>query len=461
MKRVLALLLVLLMLSGCAQKGQEQTDPAPETKPAVEKVQTPSPAPEPEVEIAPEPVPEAAPEEKQDPAPKPEDAPAPEVEIEAAPESEPVSEQVPVPETEVLGVDWAAFAAEAYTAITDHPEFNVLVWEEDEVRADLVIRQGENDWNVANRVDSFIEYEWTQASYEDWMDMVQTKDYDPQLSFWDTEGGMSFTCCKNADIVQIVDQTKITYLRAVAPNEEQDPMGVSLYDQMAWVAEDAVLHQVWDVTVDGSLTPEQAAKKMAEKVAENYKNMPDWIDWTPAKARREHTEVFDVYLGEPAEFCCNMSLEFKFDRPEKKNTIYLQAGAGLGEPDENGYCSYFSQVHVRKNEEGDWAFLDRGTGGATVNPRWPAEKPWAEWLVEVFCLTEGQSHDWYIPSQILGLSEEEMTTLPAILDQLTEAESKDLCATLGRLLREQEGGHYYTVDTLKPLLGDYGDWLDA
>ena len=455
MKRVLALLLVLLMLSGCAQKGQEQTAPAPEEKPPVEEPETPVTAPAPAEKQENEPAQSAAPEEKQDENTAPAPQPAPEPQPEPEPESQPVSEQEPIPETEAMGVDWASYVAEAYTAITDHPEFNIVVWEPDDSRTDLVIRQGENDWNVDSMPSGFSEYQWTQITYEDVLEVTRTTGFAPTLVLWDVEGGMSLECQKPSGIVIVQDQTKITYLQAVDAN------GGNLYGLLETLAEDVIVHQVWDVAVDGSLTPEQAAKKMAEKVAENYKNMPDWIDWTPAKARREHTEVFDVYLGEPGEFCCNMSLEFKFDRPEEKNTIYLQAGAGLGEPDEDGYCSYFSQVHVRKNEEGDWAFLDRGTGGATVNPRWPAEKPWAEWLVEVFCLTEGQSHDWYIPGQILGLSEEEMKTLPAILDQLTEAESKDLCATLGRLLREQEGAHYYTVDTLKLLLGDYGHWLDA
>ena len=115
---------------------------------------------------------------------------------------------------------------------------------------------------------------------------------------------------------------------------------------------------------------------------------------------------------------------------------------------------------MERNEEGDWAVLDRGTGGYTVNPEWPAEKPWLDWLVEVFCLTEGLTHDWIAPHQILSLPPDQMERMPAILDQLTETEARDLCTAMGYVLKESPG-HYYTVDTLRPLLGDYGEWLDA
>lgn len=461
MKRMVAvLLMILLLLSGCGKSApqtipeQEANPPQAET-PVTGMEKTPDAPEEQEAVSEPESVPEP-PKEEAKPVAEPEPIPAPESEAEESA----VLEEVSVPQSEVIGMDWAAYAAEAYTAITDHPEFHVLIWEEDDTSTELVIRQGENDWNVANRKENFSAYEWTQITYEEVLAETQTEGRGPELGFWDVEGGMSFSCFKNRNVVIIRDQTKITYLRAVNPDEGQDSMEGNLYDLLEWVAVDAVLDQVWRVTVDGNLSPEQAAKKMAEKVAENYKNMPEWIDWTPTKARREYTEVFDIYLGEPGEFCCNMNLEFKFDRPEQGNVIYLQAGAGLGEPDEDGYCSYFSQVHARRNEKGDWAFLDRGTGGAMVNPKWPAEKPWVDWLVELFCLTEGQSHEWYVPGQILSLPPDQMELLPAILDQLTEAEAKDLCSTMGKLLREQEDG-YYTVDTMKPLLGDYAHWLDA
>lgn len=81
-------------------------------------------------------------------------------------------------------------------------------------------------------------------------------------------------------------------------------------------------------------------------------------------------------------------------------------------------------------------------------------------VVELFCLTEGRTHDWFVPCKILDRSAEELADLPALLDQLAEAEGRELCAALGRCLRETDGWDH-SVETLKPLLGGYGDWLDA
>ena len=102
-----------------------------------------------------------------------------------------------------------------------------------------------------------------------------------------------------------------------------------------------------------------------------------------------------------------------------------------------------------------------GTGGYAVSPEWPAEKPWAEWLVELFCLTEGDTHDWFAPIRILSLPPDQMERLPAIFDQLTKTESRELCSVLGEILTREDLEHAYTVETLKPLLGDYGALLDA
>ena len=39
-------------------------------------------------------------------------------------------------------------------------------------------------------------------------------------------------------------------------------------------------------------------------------------------------------------------------------------------------------------------------------PEKPEEKPELDWLAEVFCLTEGFSHDWVVPNQMLNLDPE-------------------------------------------------------
>lgn len=447
MKRIFVVLLVVLLLAGCSR-----TDPGPvgpEDPPVTEQQ---------EIEVV-EPVPEPEPISEQEPAPepmqpkKPEENPAPE------PAPEPGSESAPKTETESAPVpapDWAAYVTEFYTGITELPEFNVLVWQENDTRTDLTVRKSVNDWNVEYVKDCLPSFEWSEITYEEFLAGAQTEERGPEVIFWDVEGGMGLSCFRNADVVALRDQTKMTYLKAVDPQGDE-----TLYDLLSVVAEDAVSHEVCYVTADGTLSPQEAAGRMAEKIAENYRSVPAWVSWKPASVRAERAEVYDIYRGTPEEFCFNLGLAVKVTDPMAPEAIYWQAGSGLEEPDENGFHGWSREVLVRKNDEGNWDVLDMGTGGYSVNPEWPAEKHWAEWLVELFCLTEGDTHDWAVPIQILSLPPDQMESLPAILDQLTEAESRELCTVLGELLARDDLQNYYTADTLRPLLGEYGSLLDA
>ena len=181
--------------------------------------------------------------------------------------------------------------------------------------------------------------------------------------------------------------------RAVNPRAATAPFEAKLYGNLELIALDAASHQVWAVTADGALSPAEAAKDLAEQVAENYRMVPDWVDWKPLDAKTGKAEVYDVYLGEPQQFCCNMGLRVKLEDPKSEQAAYWQAGAGLDEPDSKGYCGYGSQVYVVKNQDGDWAIRGRGTGGYFVDPPMAYEKATAAQLVEVFRLTEGETHD--------------------------------------------------------------------
>jgi len=455
MKRVLTMCLVLLLLTGCART--EPVPAEPEDPPVAEQgvIEPVEPAPEPEPVLDPEQIPD--PEPAPEPAPEPVPAPEPIPEVTPPPVQPAEPEPKPEPEPEPApGPDWAAYVAEFYTAITDHPEFNVLVWQENDTRTDLVIRNGVNDWNVEYVKGCLPSFEWTETSYEEFLAQAQIEGRGPELLFWDVEGGMGLSCFRDVDVVTFRDQTKMIWLRAV------DPQGNgTLYDLLSLVAENAVSHEVRYVTVDGSLSPQEAAGRIAEKIAENYRSVPEWVEWKPVSVKAERAEVYDRYRGTPEEFCFNLGLAVKVVDPMAPEAGYWQAGSGLGEPDGDGFYGWGREVLVRKNDEGNWSVLDMGTGGYSVSPEWPAEKPWAAWLVELYCLTEGFTHDWLAPVQILMLPPEQMETLPAILDQLTEKESRELCAALGELLKREELEHYYTMDTLKPLLGDYGPWLDV
>lgn len=446
MKRMLAMLLLLLLLTGCSRT--EPVPAEPETPPATEQQKTEAVESVVEPELIPKPEPASDPEPESEPEPEPEGAP-PSVQS-AEPEDEPEPESAPA-----LVPDWAAYAAEFYTAITALPEFNVLVWQENDTRTDLVIRKGVNDWNVEYVKVCLPSFEWSEITYEEFLAEAQTKERGPEVIFWDVEGGMGLSCFRNADVAALRDQTKMTYLRAVDPQGDE-----TLYDLLSLVAEDAVSHQVWSVTVDGALSPKEAAGRMAEKIAENYRSVPDWVSWRPVSVKAERAEVYDLYRGTPEEFCFRLGLGVRLEDLVAPETVYWQAGTGLETPDTDGFCFWGREVLARKNDEGNWAVVDHGTGGYAVNPEWPAEKPWAAWLVELFCLTEGFTHDWVTPNLLLSLSPDQMETLPAILDQLTEAENRELCSVLGTLLRQEDRTWDYTVDTLRPLLGDYGFLLD-
>jgi hypothetical protein len=83
-----------------------------------------------------------------------------------------------------------------------------------------------------------------------------------------------------------------------------------------------------------------------------------------------------------------------------------------------------------------------------------------EELVEVFCLTKGNTHEYLAPNYILQRSGEELAVMPEILDQLTMEEAVELCTVLGDCLREYDYWEW-TAETLAPVLGGYGNLLNA
>ncbi len=440
MKRILALCLMLMLLAGCAQK-----EPAPPAAPEPPRVEEPAPAP-----------PGSSGPSKPEPAPAPAPEPLPEPEPAPQPEPAPVLPPQPEPEPEP---DWAAVAAQSYKTITDHPSFTVTVEELSGAHTELTVRQGFNDWNVEGREHLFEMLEVTPATVDDWLALFYAEDRGPLMTLRDdAEHSLSF--CKGGDIVEVASKGTVTYLRVVNPKAGTEPFEENLYGMLDMVAEDAMSEEVWSVTADGVLEPDAAAVILTETIAENYRAVPDWVQWKPLDVKVSGANVFDIYWGEEAQFCFNMGIRIAIGDPMSTRAGYWQAGAGLDAPDEEGYYGWGMQVTVLRDEAGDWVVTGRGTGGASVLLKDREDRTRLENLVEHFCLTEGWSHDWLIPYEILGLSAEELAPLPALLDELTAAESRGLCAVLGGILREYD--HWeWTVDTLRPVLGDYGDYLNA
>lgn len=471
MKRLLAIcVMLLLLLAGCARTGETQpepdlpqaADPAPEPTPA-EDLTAPegnTPETDPVSETVPATQPETAPASR--PETKPVSQPAP-----AEPASEPTEQPTVDPEaSEALMIQ----AAELYRAITEDRVFTVQVTEPDGTVTELTVTPGEGDWNVPHREYGMQSYEWTVASAEEWQTLTASKNRGMLLHFVGAEG-QSLAFCEGGDVVELVRDGMTDYYFAVNPREGE-LFEVKLYGLLKCIAEDALWDTVWRVTVDGSLSPQAAAEQMTRQIVENLRNAPDWAnrkpdvsnphwaEYKPLDAQAGDVSVFDRYLGQPEEFCCNMSLKLRFDNPMTRPAQYWQAGAGLEELEETGWYSCANEVRVKKNDAGDWVYMDRGTGGASVRSRFWFGDASLPQLVELFCLTEGRSHEWLAPYNMLERSAEELAGLPALLDQLTETESRELCAVLGRCLREHDDWDH-SVETLRPLLGDYGGWLDA
>ncbi len=433
MKRVLALLLTMMILLAACQKVPPAVPPAPpEQEPVVEL-----PVKKPEQESKPV----VAPETEQPPAAMPE------TEVDSAPVEPPA--QVLVPK-----VDWCAVAAEAYTDVTEREQFLVLVKEPDGAFTELPVIHGVNDWNVYGLEHSFERFTWSAAAEENW----QAQESLRRMSFY-VPGEISFSCCQGGDVVKITTPEKTTYLRAVNPEPEADVFTTDLYSLLDMVPEDAYSVGIWSTPVDGALEPEAAAAALLETVVANYQAVPDWVSWKPLEVKGGSTGVFDVYRGTPEQFCFDMGISVKIEDPMAPEAIYWQAGAGLEEPNADGFYGWGRQVLVEKNEEGSWIMTDWGTGGYTVNPVKPVEMPQLDWLVELFCLTEGFTHDHVAPYLILEQPAEQLARLPELLDQLTAGESRALCRALYQKLSEGHATH--TIGDVRTLLGDYGAYLHA
>ena len=355
----------------------------------------------------------------------------------------------------------AAEATGLYKAITDGETFRVTVEEPDGTETVFDIVKGENDGNVAGRQYTFEDYTWSAASETDWKALLVSRDRGYLLTVASQDGKAAIRCCSGSNLAALEQDGKTSYYQAVNPREGQEPYAGKLYGNLAMIALDAASHQVWSVTANGALSPGEAAEDLAEQVAENYCAVPDWVDWKPLDAKAEKTEVYDVYLGEPQQFCCNMGLRIKLEDPKSERAGYWQAGAGLDQPDSKGYCGYGSQVYVVKNEDGDWAIRDRGTGGYFVDPPVEYEKASAAQLMEVFRLTEGETHDWRVPYYLLALPRAELAKLPTVMDSLTEDQARELCRLLEKNLDRTKETGAWTREDLQTVLGKYGSLLSA
>ena len=365
-------------------------------------------------------------------------------------------------ETESLsGEALVSSAMEAYAAITKDLTFTLDVTAEDAEPLTLSITP-ESAWNVAGRENLFPDsYQWEPSSAStfgvQWTDMENRG-----LCFTMTapDGETALRCCTGRDAVMWNVDGEAHYAQVAALEDGSPGLG----DLLRGIAEDALWEMAFSSpTVDGAETDYAAiARQLNEAMAENVRSVPDWVTWKPLDFQASGASVFDAYYGEPENFCAKLGFRLLVDDPNGEMADRWQAGAGLCNPDADGYYGWRIEAGIQRNEDGDWSCLGLASGGTQVVLPLSAagvEAPLSE-LVDAFFLTGGWSHDWIVPYYILEHPAEDMAALPALLDQRTDGEARELCGVLGQCLRDSTWDNW-TMETLAAALGRYGAYLDA
>lgn len=180
-------------------------------------------------------------------------------------------------------------------------------------------------------------------------------------------------------------------------------------------------------TVDGSLSMEEAAARLAEQAAEDLRTIPDEVSWKPLDIQVKGTSVSDAYLGEGENFCCGTG--FYVLLPENlspQDMSRWEAGAGLIGPVEDGafagYYEWGGGTSVHRDQDGNWRTNGIATGGEFVRLPHDLGFATADQLLEMFFLTRGTTRNWVLPERILQMPGEKLTALPEALAQRTEDE---------------------------------------
>ncbi len=251
------------------------------------------------------------------------------------------------------------------------------------------------------------EYKWTQVDRFQWTGMAGNK-YSLQFA----NDNYSFTVYCNENKLEIQAYGKVFYFVGT-PNTSFKYRDYSdLFLDFLSYAESArhayELNACW---VDGSETDyDVIARKLAEQYAQTILNRPDWCQQQAQDARVNAVEVFDAYYGaDNPNFCFNKMLYLKMSDEQRND---WEVGAGLYGPLTDGmYSGYFEhslEVNVVKCEDGNWRMVSMGTGGAEVYLPAALDNATTKQLMELYFLTEGQTHDWWIRDRLLRKPLEEV-----------------------------------------------------
>ena len=303
----------------------------------------------------------------------------------------------------------------------------------------------DNGYNVAFVGNYFFTYTWQEAEESEWLAQQEPGTV---LTLLSADGQSSIRCRSGDDLAEMTRDGETWYVRVWDPETPEDPdpsMRYSLWSFLMNIPEDAFSRQAWSGTVNGSMTPVEAAAVLAETIAVQYRNAPSWLDWAPQDFQVEFTGVVDIYYGEDnPNFCFGANFCLLLDNP---NYMQWQAGSGLGDPIAEGpfagYYGWGREVVVKKNEAGNWYMADWGTGGSSVNlPGWTMssgmenslDKATLEELADMFFLTEGWTHDTLLPNMICHRPTKELNSLNDLLDRHMDWEAQELCRALAAYL---------------------------
>ena len=289
--------------------------------------------------------------------------------------------------------DWAEAA---YNVITEDI-FYVWVETAEGTETDYAIsaQNGSNVKHVGLYLP--VSFDWREADESEWT-ALSREEQGTILLLGDWRGN-EFQCASQSHLVRIRLDGEDHWFH-VTDNDPLPGKGDTLFWFMRMLADDAASAEVWSVSADGDLDYTTAAQLLTEAVAENYRNVPDWVLWKPLDVQvfPVKNPVYDAYFGEDENFICEMPFLVSVADPMSGDASYWQSGAGLdGVPTEKNGLSYYEwgrTAVIRRNADGDWYIAERGTGGYTAVLPFHTYEATAQQLVETYFLTEGFSHDY-------------------------------------------------------------------
>lgn len=201
------------------------------------------------------------------------------------------------------------------------------------------------------------------------------------------------------------------------------------------------------IAVPGTVTDlEEVARQVSEQYAALLLDRPNWCSYgRPYGAGVLAAELFDAYYGEDfPNFCFVMRLALDVD---EKNELWFQAGPGLGAALEEGpyagWRPWWSETTVGL-VDGTWRLLAMGSGGARVwlpyGVGWDFdfEKLTTKQLLDLICLTWGNTRDWNLMHELAQRPAEEVK---AELEKRSEEQRQEVLRSM-----EDYNGEYGVIE---------------